>query len=450
MIRNEFSFEKLKENISRERKIIEELNKLSEYLKNSRDAEEKRMFSNHMVALKDSLKKTNQEALGNTEKTSLIKPLKSTPMMKELVLQQNPPIIQQSTPNILPIQRKTLPTSPLKKISKKDFSPSALEKLTLKRLGGKKEKIVKKKERKPNRYVKMASRVFHNSSMSLIKKGLFKQLQRDLIKANLGFVPANYVSVIFFTTLLSFVLAIFIFLFFLFFNFIATFPFIIPITDSMGIRFLKVFWILFVIPIAVFIISYFYPSLEKKSIERRINYELPFASIHMSAISGAMIDPTKIFSIVISTKEYPYLQKEFTKLLNEINVYGYDLVNALRNLAFNSPSTKLSEFFNGLATTITSGGNLPEFFDKRAQTLLFEHRIEKEKEAKAAETFMDIYISVVIAAPMILMLILMMMRISGLGIGLSTNMITIVMLLSVTMVNILFLTFLHLKQPQGV
>ena len=88
-------------------------------------------------------------------------------------------------------------------------------------------------------------------------------------------------------------------------------------------------------------------------------------------------------------------------------------------------------------------------FDKRSQTLLFEHRLEREKQAKAAETFMDIYISVVIAAPMILMLLLMMMRISGFGFALSTSMITLIMVLGVSLINILFLAFLHLKQPEG-
>ena len=78
--------------------------------------------------------------------------------------------------------------------------------------------------------------------------------------------------------------------------------------------------------------------------------------------------------------------------------------------------------------------------------MLFEHRIEKEKSAKAAETFMDIYISVVIAAPMIIMLLLMMMKMSGLGISLSTSMITLIAVLGVTIINIVFMTFLHLKQ----
>ena len=212
---------------------------------------------------------------------------------------------------------------------------------------------------------------------------------------------------------------------------------------------MKVFWILFVIPIGTFLIMYFYPSLEKKSIEKQIDQELPFATINMSAISGSMLEPSKIFTIIIKTKEYPYLEKEFTKLINEINIYGYDLVTALRSIALNNPSKKLADLFNSLATTITSGGDLSEFFDKRSQSLLFEHKLEREKYTKTAETFMDIYISVVIAAPMILMLLLIMMKISGLGISVSSSMITLIMVLGVSIVNIVFLAFLHLRQPKG-
>lgn len=437
MMKNDISFEKLKENIALERRIINEMNKLSASFRGR--GEEARMFSNQIDTLKDYLKKTNKDLLINIEKISLVKPLKTAPVVPEPVIQPIP------TPVSPPVQTMPSPI-PASKISEKD-SLSKLEKLTLKRLGEKEKKIEIKKEKKPSLYVKTASRFFYNTSMSMIKKGKFKRLRRTLIKANLKFVPANYVSVMFFTTLLAFLFSILVFFFFLFFNFSATLPIITLSTDAIGIRLLKVFWILFAIPVAIFFISYYYPALEKKAAEGRINRELPFASIHMAAISGSMIDPTKIFSIVISTKEYPNLQKEFTKLMNEINVYGYDFVSALRNLAFNSPSLKLSEFFNGLATTITSGGDLPSFFEKRAQSLLFEHRLDMEKQGKAAETFMDIYISVVIAAPMILMLLLIMMRISGLGISLSPGMITLVMVLAVTMVNILFLTFLQIKQP---
>jgi len=113
----------------------------------------------------------------------------------------------------------------------------------------------------------------------------------------------------------------------------------------------------------------------------------------------------------------------------------------------NTSSKKLAELFNGLATTINSGGDLTKFFEERSNSLLFDYNLEKEKNTKLAETFMDIYISVVIAAPMILMLLLMMMRISGLGVPFSTGAITLMMITGVSFINLIFLTFLHIKQP---
>jgi len=62
---------------------------------------------------------------------------------------------------------------------------------------------------------------------------------------------------------------------------------------------------------------------------------------------------------------------------------------------------------------------------------------------------MDIYISMVVAAPMILMLLLMMMQLSGLGISLGGNMITILVTGGVTLINIFFLIFLQVKQTKS-
>mgnify|MGYP001558576656 CR=1 FL=1 len=420
------AIDNLKESFGRQKRIAEEISSFYEDLKNSRNEEERRMISSQINFLKNSLKKTGADVIDATERVSVAKPLGSFQPVSKIFTQPAKGIIPE-------VKEKT----------------TALEKLTLKRMKQKEVKVIKKKEKKPNLYVKLASSLFYNRAMSLINKGKFYSLRRDLIKANLEFVPANYVSVIFLTTILSFFASIFVVAFFLFFSIIASPPFIVAAETSLGTRFLQIFWIIFAISVGVFLFAYFYPSMEKKSLESKINNELPFATIHMSSISNSMIEPSKIFTIIISTGEYPNLEKEFTKLLNEVNVYGYDLVSALRDMAFNSPSRKLADLYNGLATTVTSGGDLPEFFDKRAQSLLFEHRLEQEKHSRAAETFMDIYISVVIAAPMILMLLLMMMRVSGLGISLSTSMITIVMVLSVSLLNILFLAFLHLKQPEG-
>ena len=422
----------LKKIIVKEKSIIKEMVSLYESSERTNDGKERTMISFQLRSLKNSLKKTNEEIPRALDKISLIKPLTTPTTQKKIIKQIKQPQIK--IPKKIKLQKK--------------IKLLELEEETFKRLKKKKEKIKKQKIKKPSIYVKTASRVFSNISMSLANKKMFRKMRRNLIKANLQFILTNYISVILLTTLLSAILGVFIFIFLLFFNVNPAMPIITSVSENITTRFLKIFWILFAIPLGTLLFMYFYPSLEGKAIENKIEQELPFATIHMSAIAGSMIEPSKIFKIIILTKEYPSLEKKFTKLINEVNVYGYDLASALKNVASNSPGTKLAELFNGIAITITSGGNLPEFFNKRSESLLFEHKLEREKQTRSAETFMDIYISVVIAAPMILMILLMMMKISGLGISLSTSMITIIMISSITIINILFLSFLHLKQPK--
>lgn len=444
--------EELKKSISQEKKIVGELTPLFEHLRNVGNTEEKSMISSQINSLKNSLKKTNENVLETLKKMYIARPL--VPVNQKVVKQEVPKTVNPQEPvNIVKPQESVKAVSEppkMKKIKKgklsKELKPSELEMETLKRLAAKEKKTVIKKEKKPSGYVKKATKTFFRTSVRLADKKMFQTLERELTKANLQFTPETYISIILFTTLLSVFVGLLIFLFVLFFNFGAELPIVTRATGDIGARLLKVFWILLVVPLGTFLAMYVYPSLEKKVSESRINQELPFATIHMAAISGSMIDPSKMFNIIVSTKEYPYLEKEFTKLINEINVYGYDFVSALRNSASNSPSKKLSELFNGLATTISSGGDLPKYFEKRSETLLFEYRIEREKYTKAAETFMDIYISIVIAAPMILMLLLMMMKVGGLGISLSTSTITLMMVLGITIINFVFITFLHLKK----
>ena len=422
----------LKKSVAKEKKIIKELTSLFKD-KSKKSSSEKKMISSQITSLKDSLKKINIEVYQTINKMYLAKPLvpKTQPAIKPITLPKLQKVVGVASPvktQGIPTQVSTTKTAqkakeaPVKPKRRKrinikltgELKPIGLEKETLKRLKKQEKKVIEVKKVKPKKYLKLANKAFSKTAINMLEKPLFQRLERDLVKANLQFTPTTYISLILFTTLLSVFGGFVIFLFFLFFNFGAEVPFITRVTESLGIRVFKVVWILIVVPVLTFFIMYIYPSLERKSTAVRIDYELPFATLNMSAISGSLIDPSKIFSIILSTKEYPYLSKEFRKIMNEINVHGYNFVNALREAAFNSPSKKLSELFSGLATTINSGGDLPNFFEERSKSLLFEHRLEREKNTKTAETFMDIYISVVIAAPMILMLLLMMMKISGL------------------------------------
>ncbi len=425
------SFINLKREIGREKQIINEFSSLKISEKGASSLQEKKMISSHLYLLNKKFKEVDMKIRNLLDLTIMKNPLPTVPQLNIPKQRQKSPHLNYSNKNNKIIQSE---------------ESQLLERSTLKRLRRKEVKRKEIKEKKPSAYIETANKLFSETSIKALESGKLRNLKRDLIKAGIPLLARSYISVSLLTTLISCFVGLFIFLFFLFFNLGPTIPFLTLVNTPFITRLLQTFWILFFVPLVTLLAMYIYPTLEKQSIENKINQELPFAAIHMSSISGSMIEPSKIFSVIISTGEYPYLNKEFTKLLNEVNVFGYDLVTALRNIAFNSPSKKLSELLNGLATTITSGGDLSEFFDKRSQTLLFDYRIEREKATKSAETFMDIYISVVIASPMILMLLLIMMKISGLGISLSTTAISLLMVAGVAIVNIIFLVFLQLKQ----
>ncbi len=439
----EESITKIKEKIVKEKKAIAEINHLNNSLSKAQE-KERPIIEDQINKLKDSIKEMNTQMASDLDNSIFNSPLNIT---TNAISQSNStkPILKQQTE--LP-KKKFFERRRISRIEHQG-KVTDLEKDVIKRLKKVDAKKEEKKEEKPNAYFEFANKLFGNTAKNLIKKKKFVNVTEDLIRSNLEYTSITYVSIFFLNTIIAFIAALAIFSFFLFFKISSELPILSLASGNLFSRFLKVFWILIVIPGATFLFMRLFPSLERKSIESKIDAELPFAAIHMAAISGSMINPINVFKIVASTKEYPHLEKEFNKLLNEINIYGYDLVSALKDIAKDCPSQKLSELFNGLATTITSGGNMYEFFDKRSQTLLFDYKLDKEKSTKAAESFMDMYISMVVAAPMVLMLLLMMMKLSGLGIALSTSLITLLVVGGVSAINVFFLIFLQLKQPNN-
>jgi hypothetical protein len=315
----------------------------------------------------------------------------------------------------------------------------------------KKKKIVVEKQmeyfKKPSAYGTLANKYFLKYTDNLIASGKFKKLSLDLRKSNLGILTATYISMMLLTTFISLFVGLFLFVVLIFIDFNFTWPMITLRSGITIVKVLQISWVLVGVPLATWVALYVYPGAEKSALSRRINQEIPFMVIHMGSISGSGIDPLKIFKIVGLSDEYQYSGKEIRKILNQTNVYGYDLTNALRNVSRATPSLKLSELLNGMSTVISSGGDIKRFFEKRSESLLLSYKLEREKFTKTAETFMDIYISIVIATPMLLLLLLILISVTGIQIGFGVTQLTAGIIGLVAIINIAFITFLHIKQP---
>jgi Flp pilus assembly protein TadB len=284
---------------------------------------------------------------------------------------------------------------------------------------------------RPNSFAKFSNKFFRKSSEKLTPK--FGGVSRDLKKANLKFLMSTYVSMMLMSTSIAFFTGIMIFGVLLILN-LSNFIYA---------------WIPFVLSGFTFTAFYLYPASEASSVQKKISQELPFATIHMAAISGSNIEPVKILKIISMSKEYKNIGFEIKKIIAQVDIYGYDLVTSLKNVAQKISNKRLSELFSGIATNIGTGGELKSYLEKKADNFLLDYKLERQKYSDLAGTFMDIYISILIAAPLVLMMMFIVMNVAGLGLcGLSLTTLLFFSILVIILVNILFLIVLNFKQPK--
>ncbi|MFH1451838.1 MAG: type II secretion system F family protein [archaeon] len=422
-------YDDLRKNIAKEKSIITDINSVLIRLKD--DPEQRMFYLRSLSSLVEQLRILNNvvpELLKEwspikniVEKVKGSRKLKAKPNEEEKIVRisyVSPTTREKSFITLNKEDKKTF----LRELKLSEDSFSSLKR----KVGG-----VSKESKGPGFYARFSNSAFRKTSDKLVKN--LGDLPQDLKKGNYKYMASTYVSIALMSTSLSFLFGILLFaiLFFL---------------GKIGFYFI---WIPFALIAFALIAFYLYPGSEANSVKKKITQELPFVTIYMSAIAGSDIEPTKIFKIISGSKEYPTISTEIKKIIIQTDVYGYDLVTSLRNVAGRTPNKDLAELFSGLAMNISTGGKLKNFLEKKAENFLLDYKLERQRYSALAETFMDIYISILIAAPLVLMMMFVVMNVAGLGLGgIGISTLLFFSIIGIIIVNIIFLIVLNLKQPK--
>jgi archaeal flagellar protein FlaJ len=287
------------------------------------------------------------------------------------------------------------------------------------------------KSRMPSKFSVICAKIFRKPS-KLISKS-FGFLDRDLKQADMPYIVTSYISLILGITLIAFIFLI-----------------ILALLLSLVFRgiFLSVL-IAVLISFLFFIFLVYYPKVQASNNSKKLENEMPFALSHVAAIASSKIEPSKIFSIMANAQEYQVFSRQMKKIVNQMNIYGYNLTTSLRNVSKLSSSRKFSEFLNGMATTIISGGNITLYIREKSRDMMLDYKLARERYSVSIGMYSDIYTALLIAAPLILMLILSFMGSIGQNIGnMSISLLANLGILAIIILNVLFILFLHLTQPE--
>jgi flagellar protein FlaJ len=160
-----------------------------------------------------------------------------------------------------------------------------------------------------------------------------------------------------------------------------------------------------------FVIFLVYPSVVAGNRKRNIDATLPYAINYITAMSTAGIPPAEIFRQLGNSPIYGESSTEARFVSMEIDLYGKDLIDALRLVSSTTPSMRMKEFLQGSMGCISSGSNLTEYFRTKAEQYSLENRQEQKLFLDTLGLIAESYVTAMVAGPLFLIILQSIMAI---------------------------------------
>lgn len=164
-------------------------------------------------------------------------------------------------------------------------------------------------------------------------------------------------------------------------------------------------------------VCYIYPILTISSKVRKIEANLPLTANFLSVLASSGMPPERIFRSLANVGDEFGVGEEIRRAIADIEIMGLDLNDALKRASVRSSSTKFGAMLDGIVTTSHMGGDLSSFLRDESEKF-------KKTRVTAMKSFLDslagmaeMYVSFMIALPLVLVVMLSVMSFLGGGLG---------------------------------
>jgi flagellar protein FlaJ len=212
----------------------------------------------------------------------------------------------------------------------------------------------------------------------------FLDVKKDLQKADLTYTLDEYLSIAFFTTIITFVIEAITLSF--------VFGFIVdPILAVLMGLLLSI-----AISGLLFFLFYSYPTTISKTKEKNIKKLLPFAVSSLATISSSKVPPFVFFKTVSNFKEYGEIAEETKNIVRDVELFGMTTSSAIKKQARRTPSKDFRELLWSTNTIMASGGDLTSFLKQKAEELMNDYRRRIRKYSQDLSLYVEIYLTLII------------------------------------------------------
>ncbi|MBI4394143.1 MAG: type II secretion system F family protein [Euryarchaeota archaeon] len=170
-----------------------------------------------------------------------------------------------------------------------------------------------------------------------------------------------------------------------------------------------------VLAFTIYLLTFVVPDIRASGRARDIDAKLPYALNYIATLASAGITPDKIFGSLARQPIYGEVANESAYISRDLTILGRDIVTALTAAIDRSPSVKFQDLLQGAITAIQSGSDLKNYFLTKSEQYVYENRQDQKKFIESLAVLAESYVTVVVAAPLLLIVLLTVMTAFGSG-----------------------------------
>ncbi|MDO8841292.1 type II secretion system F family protein [Methanocalculus sp.] len=158
---------------------------------------------------------------------------------------------------------------------------------------------------------------------------------------------------------------------------------------------------------------YAYPILQAHGRRTGIEMDLPHAVTYMQALSSTLTLYDIFRNVYEAGDLYGEVSKECGLIVRDVEVFGLDLITAMRNTQEATPSDNFKELLNDLSLVYRSGGSLSNFFNSKSESYRELARQEQEALLQILEMIAEVYVTAFVAGPIAIIIMLVAQNLTG-------------------------------------
>jgi len=255
------------------------------------------------------------------------------------------------------------------------------------------------------------------------------EFKEHLAKAGIKIYPETYISLMFL---------------------MATLTLPVSIIAIVLIYFTKILFLIFLVPVPIYIMIGFMVAPMSRASERasHLEREMPFAATYITVMASGGIPPYMSFKRLTDVDLLPATRKEARSLIRDVEIFGVDPLSALEKAAKYNPLDIFRDFVSGYASTVIIGGDVIHFLETKAQDIFKTGSMRVKAAAERLGMLLESFIIIMVLMSLCFYILFSVESIYSTGMDMGSGVIMYTYVFT-PLLSVVFLYLAHGMQPKS-